>query len=391
MTNQNFDAFVSRAIEKWDLEFEQTLQHARSDISLASGLSGYLMLESALYQQAPAPARKERIHMLFQFIVEGLESRPQQAGLWTGLLGPLYVFEYIRRTDQALVPEEVAEFIDSMDDHLIAATKQAPERMHFDLIVGLCGFGAYALMRTDAEAGRRIYAAVEQALAVRAERREDGLTWLTPVRFAGVDLRHMGDHIDFGVAHGVAGIIGMIAGAIRADLHTVRSKDMLAQAIRCLRGHALPEHKISTFSTMSHYPEQSSRAAWCYGDLGIGCALLLASEALNDPAQKTFAEHVLRKRCSSSAEKLMVFDSGLCHGHAGNWRMGQRIAARAAIDEVDSMTAHCIATILGRDLALQVHEGSPNFLEGQSGALMALVSAGWNEDRPWDTCMNFGF
>jgi hypothetical protein len=389
--NQNQQTFLTQAIIDWDAGFDDALASRSRDLSLSAGLSGFLLLEFALYRRSPTTQRHVRLQLLFEHIAEVIEHVPQQPGLWTGLMGPLYVFEYIRRNAPDLLPAEAGEFVDAMDDDLLAATAQPAHRLHYDLIMGLVGFGAYAIMRSDRSAGARLYAAVEQALLTRATERGQGLTWITPSLFAGVGMRGAEDLVDFGVAHGVAGVIGLVAGAMRVGIHTARSAELLQKAIIDLRRFALPPEMASTFPNASTERSSSSRLAWCYGDMGLGCALLLAAEALGDAEQRMFAEAVLRKRFSGPADNFMMFDSGLCHGHAGAWRMGERIGSRLLCPQVTQVAQRSLERIARGALPAQVHEGVPDLLDGHAGILLALVTAQTQEELPWDVCMNFGF
>lgn len=391
MDRTQHERFRSRAIQQWNDGFDLLVNSPRTDISLANGLAGYLMLECGLHKHAPDAGHADRIALLLARIVASLESKKERIGLWTGLLGPLYAFEYLRRNDAKLVNDEIVEFIGSMDDILVAACADATSHLHYDLIGGLCGMGAYALMRTDKIAGMKIYAAVERELFSRATRSDGGLTWITPSKFAGVGLKDAVGLVDFGVAHGVAGVIGLAAGAMQAGLGTDRSGELLTAAIANLRTQVMDAASPSSFPSTNLDATRYSRLAWCYGDLGIGAALLYAAEALDDGAGRQFAIGVLRKRFSSSNDQFMLQDSALCHGHAGVWRIAQRIARRSAVDVIQQVAGRSLATIVAADLPTQVHDNFAGFLDGHSGILMALITEDEHEEAPWDICMNFGF
>src|SRR5690242_1740241 len=62
---------------------------------------------------------------------------------------------------------------------------------------------------------------------------------------------------------------------------------------------------------------RTCRAAWCYGDPGIGVALLWAARETGDAELEKTALEVAWRVVGRPYEKSQVQEPGLCHGAAG--------------------------------------------------------------------------
>src|SRR6185369_7304354 len=77
-------------------------------------------------------------------------------------------------------------------------------------------------------------------------------------------------YTNLGLAHGVPGVIAILARYITAGVDVARARVLLEAGVDYLRYVAwLPSQ-----------PNSQARVAWCYGDLGVAIALMSAGTAL---------------------------------------------------------------------------------------------------------------
>ena len=83
---------------------------------------------------------------------------------------------------------------------------------------------------------------------------------------------------------------------------------------------------ISTFPTMIQYNQleniknvtNTSRLAWCYGDLSSAYVLLEAAQTLNDSSSYNKAISIaIQTTKRKTLEETSVIDAGICHGSSG--------------------------------------------------------------------------
>jgi hypothetical protein len=352
-------------------------------LSLDTGMAGVLVASARLMQLQPGDMRATRVTRLAGALAESLSERPMQAGLWGGVVGALYAMEYVWSVDPMLLGEHrqaIREFVDEMDEVLLGSLRARPRE--FDLISGPCGIGAYALVRTDIAAARRLYAAAEQALE-RGSELDDGLrSWRVPV-----DTQKPGP-FDLGVAHGTPGVIGLLAHALRLGVATGRTGRMLDETLGWLHAQERRDLPHSRFASFTGPSGQSSRLAWCYGDLGVAAMAATAATVRQDPALEAWWRELAAQRLAQPPSTWMLADDPLCHGRAGVLHILRRLLARGW----DLPEARALADDLERELADAPDDpGAPyGLLNGRAGVMLALaesVQGAPAGDRPWHLCM----
>jgi lantibiotic biosynthesis protein len=200
----------------------------------------------------------------------------------------------------AHVGDGVDELLEVIDRKLIALLEPGAWSGDFDLISGPAGFGVYFLER-EGEAGARGRERMVDYLTRTAVRMDQGAAWFTskehlgPVEGAGWP----DGGYDCGVAHGTAGVIGVLLRIAAVADAPPAAAPLAADATRWLlaqcRDGQLPAMVLG---------EQSapSRAGWCYGSPGVALALGGRAE--------------LCDWLALSPEDTGFVGPGLCHGAA---------------------------------------------------------------------------
>lgn len=362
--------------------------------ALSRGAAGIALMQGQLFRTSGEQFRAAAIEQLLSVMVDSIEQRPLSMALWQGLPGLLYSFEFLRGVDRQLLgqhAETIVEFVTDMDGALCSYIDGIATSAKYDLISGVCGVGLYAMMRSEPEAGRALYASVEAALVRMSDTSPEGRYWKTSA--ANVSPNSSEQHrlegrVDLGVAHGVAGVIGLMALALRLDIHTASTRALLQDAVAWTMGTARAG-AVSTFGNWHDAPASASaRFAWCYGDLGICAALASAGLALGQASLLEFARTALVQRVQHGRGTLGLVDPWLCHGYAGCYHVlasFNRIAPDAQFAPVlemlhaSSMQEFTKGTITPANVGL---------LEGYSGLLLATEAVQEKPPlRPWDLCL----
>jgi lantibiotic modifying enzyme len=184
-----------------------------------------------------------------------------------------------------------------------------------DLTSGLAGVGVMLVAREDARA-RHLAHQVLAHLEATALEAGAGVTWRTEPQFLPPARRAMFPQgtVDLGVAHGMPGIIGMLAQFVEAGIAPERSEALLRRAIAWLLAAVPPA--CPRFGASWPLDDGTKRIGWCHGDCGIAGVLLLASRALDAPELARDAVALLQQSIAPLAQRK-VPDAGFCHGAAG--------------------------------------------------------------------------
>jgi hypothetical protein len=272
----------------------------------------------------------------------------------------------------------------------------------YDLISGLTGLGAYHLVR-HGPAGSGMTAAVLGYLVALSEPvRKDGESlpgWWSGTGPAGApDPAWPGGHLNLGMAHGIAGILALLSGAMRAGIQVdgqARAVSELCAAFDSYRqGSAdcpwwpamitFDEHKCGTTDS-----GRQARPSWCYGTPGQARAQQLAGLALRDRARTRAAERALAGCVLDRQVTGLLTDASLCHGWAG---LVQALW-RAAGDALDPGPLRAALREARRGMEDHLARAGPpassGLLEGTSGIQLAQNDpphAG-GEPPAWDACL----
>ncbi|WP_155547620.1 lanthionine synthetase C family protein [Amycolatopsis camponoti] len=297
----------------------------------------------------------------------------------------------------------------TMDEHVLRLTRrrlataatridrsQAATFAEYDLFYGLTGIGALLLRRhpdSDELAGILRYVVT----LVTRPRHEDGVA--LPGWWVAHDpdeiLPTPGGHANFGMAHGAAGLLSLIA------LATLRCRVVDGQhyAIAALtqwfdrwrqdgpEGPWWPQW-ITRDELRTGRPvlNGSGRASWCYGTVGIARAQQLAALATGDTQRQEAAENALAASLTDT-QLDRITEPGLCHGIAGVFQT----SFRACLDARSPALARRLPALAERIArhTRSLGDEANGLLTGRAGVDLALETA--RHSTPphtgWDACL----
>jgi hypothetical protein len=390
-------------------ELAVALAADRDDVDhpgLAGGLLGRAMFfayRARLDDDEPSLARAEQLR---DRAVDALAQRPLGYGLYSGFTGIGWVVEHFARdprTDQPDTEGGDDDPIAPIDDALLDGL-ESPWTGDYELIRGLAGIGVHALERAHRPSGRAVLGRVIERLAERAESCDAGIRWKTQPEhlWPATRARHPDGYYNTGAAHGVPGVIVVLAGACAAGVEVARSRGLLDGALRWIQSCLLPDDAASAMPMWLRDDARSgpARAAWCYGDPGAAAALLAAARAVEAPAWEALALRIGRRAAARPLGGSGVIDAGLCHGSGGLAVVFHRLwhASREAgfADAARRWYAHVLglhrpgAGVAGFESWLPEIAPEParwhadaTFLTGAAGVGLALL-AGLGVEPAWD-------
>lgn len=308
-----------------------------------------------------------------------------------------------------------AAMLASLDEHIndltalkLAAAYQRIDRgeltrpSEYDLISGLTGLGLYHLVRHGSAASGMTAEVLDYLVTLAEPVYRHGVSlpgwWSGTGPASTPDPAWPAGHLNLGMAHGIAGCLALLSGAMRAgiqvDGHAKALSELCATFDRYRQGSSacpwwpamisLSEYKNGTANS-----ERQARPSWCYGTPGHARAQQLAGLALGDYERMRVAERALAGCVLDRQVTGLLTDASLCHGWAG---LVQALW-RAATDALDPGPLRAALRTARRGMEDQLARiGSPassGLLEGTSGIMLAqndLPRAG-GEPPAWDACL----
>ncbi len=276
-----------------------------------------------------------------------------------------------------------------------------PALAEFDLIYGLSGIGTYLLRHAPHDD------ALEHVLHYLVELTKPqnigGQTlpgwWTSHDPSFASSAGFAGGHANFGMAHGIAGPLALLALALRHSAVVDGHAEAIERICSWLdawrqdggTGPWWPQW-ITREELRTRRPAQPGplRPSWCYGTPGLARAQQLAGIATGNTARQDRAEHALTGCLSDPAQLSRITDTSLCHGWAGLFQTTWRMARDARTPAITACLAHVTDRLIQRGRH-SPSEGA-GFLEGDAGLALGLHTAA----RPappesrWDTCLLIG-
>ena len=308
-----------------------------------------------------------------------------------------------------------AAMLDALDEHIndltalkLAAAYQRIDRgeltrpSEYDLISGLTGLGVYHLVRHGAAASGMTIAVLDYLVTLAEPVYWHGVSlpgwWSSTGPASMPDPAWPTGHLNLGMAHGIAGILALLSGAMRAGIqvegHAKAVSELCATFDRYRQGSsACPWWpamiSLSEYNNGTANSERQARPSWCYGTPGHARAQQLAGLALGDHERMRVAERALAGCVLDRRVTALLTDASLCHGWAGV----VQALWRAASDALDPGPLQAALRTARRGMEDQLARIGPpassGLLEGTSGIMLAqndLPQAG-SQPPAWDACL----
>lgn len=254
--------------------------------------------------------------MLSKFYGEIEKSDNVQSDMY-GLCSLGILLNYLSKVDKNRFGEYEEEFITDFSDILLEASQAMAERLEYDTFTGLvCTLNFFTSTQQQ-----------ENTLRVA-----DLLQKVTQELYNKNDLNNLG------LAHGVCGVIAVLAKTILFLEKTETTNDVLVKyrdTLKLITNHVIKQKgEIGNFCFPYTIGGTTSRLAWCYGDFSVCIALTWAALVLpnkneiDEVVKQTIKNAINIKdtdRLFRTNKQTQEFDLGLCHGVSGVYLVFKRL------------------------------------------------------------------
>ncbi len=306
-------------------DIASTLRTPLEDPGLAGGTTGLALLHAYLERGRPGAGHGACASELLDHAIEALGNQVTGPGFYAGFSGIAWAVDHLRGIGG---PDEDAN--EAIDEALIEFLNVPRWGLDYDLVSGLVGYGVYALGRLDRPTGRALALRVLDHLEALKVPVEDGWTWATAPELlpAWQRVGSPSGYYNLGLAHGMPGVVALLGHALAQGFAPERCRPLLEGALRWMRGQRRPEGFGACFAAATNIGEPGepspTRISWCYGDLGLSVAWLIAARGAGNPAWEAEALEVARL-CTRRPPPEGAADACLCHGFAGNAHLYNRL------------------------------------------------------------------
>ncbi|MBB5494834.1 lanthionine synthetase C family protein [Nocardiopsis metallicus] len=373
--------------------------------SLASGTIGSALAHIENARTTTAPTARDQAWVQAHRWVQaatahGVEATDASA-LYLGVPAVTFALDAAgryRATQERLLEQTVAvahRRVDAASARL--RSEVAATFAEYDVFFGLTGLGAL-LLRTapgDDALGRIL----QYLVSLTRPRTVQGCSvpgwWVSHDPRRGVSRHFPAGHANLGMAHGMGGILALLATAHRAGATVPGHDEALHVLLEYLDAWAQdgpagpwwPE-TLTLHDVVAGSPHHGgpARPSWCYGTPGLARAGQLAALALGDRPRQEFFEHALDRCLSDPAQLARINDAGLCHGWAGLYQTTWRASTDAITPALAAHLPHLRAVLAA---SAAPGTGDAGFLDGTAGTALALMTA-LTDTAPatgWDTCL----
>ncbi|MDQ3916166.1 MAG: lanthionine synthetase C family protein [Actinomycetota bacterium] len=368
------------------------------EASLARGRAGYALFFGCKAEAGDAEAEAPCLAHLGEAI-DALASVRMGPSLFMGFCGVAWACDVLGE----IILDAEDDPNEAIDDALIPLF-ESEMVTELDLISGVVGIGVYALQRLPRPEALKSLERVISLLEERAVHTAEGIAWITPPEALPHEARRdfPDGYYNLGMAHGIAGVIALLAGAMEAGVAVPKTKVLLEQAVRWLLAQETEDDPRALFPAIVdvHGHRETSRTAWCYGDAGTAAALVLAATAAREEVWLAEARRVALEVARRPQEMCGVRDACLCHGAAGLAHILNRLAFRLDDEEIAGAARVWIERTLdmrnpaegvggfrtyrtGRDIDARWID-HPGLLAGAAGVGLALLAAIGRVAPVWD-------
>jgi len=281
-----------RALQAVDAiaESVRSLSPGERDPSLAGGQAGLALLYAWLAEAGRSPQASDLAWQCLDRAIDAVAAEEIGSWFWEGFTGVAWAGELLDRLLGGGVEGGDAASGNEAVDEVLARLLSHPRGWPapHDLVVGATGLGVYALERYPRPSAAECLRHVVERLQESAQRDRHGIYWWTPP--AGIwepeeRREYPSGRADLGVAHGVAGAIGLLGALCGAGVEQARARPLLEGAVRWLMAQAVATESGPTFPiwVAPGFDPVPARCAWCYGDPGVAAALWMAAQGAGEP------------------------------------------------------------------------------------------------------------
>ena len=209
--------------------------------------------------------------------------------------------------------------------------------------------------------------------------------------------RNIENKIDFGLAHGLTGILLILIAAYPHLIDKKACENIIRQGISFIVKHELPvyfdEGEYSYFPTSFDNDDinitRFNRLAWCYGDLNEVLLLYRAGNLFNDNRYLAIANRIGLKSVERKSEtSTLSVNTHFCHGSSGIAQFYKAIFYETNNEIYKKAYEYWLRDIINRvdkEIEDDIYvKNNASFLEGWAGVAFVLLDVlSFNKKSEW--------
>jgi hypothetical protein len=243
-------------------------------------------------------------------------NQEQGASICSGLSGLAWFLQYCVNRD-LIEPSEIENVQKEIDEVISSQALEYYRESNHDFMHGGDGITFSLIYRL--EAGADVSSLILNLFNASEENsRTDGNGIYWPEMDDTLGKYKNKEIVSFGLAHGLASKIALMAKIVKNHPHNKDVYDLLMCTIHFVKQKRLTdEESIFPSCLIDKKPDEHSRLAWCHGDLAVAYSLCCAGDALKDKEVMNLGTDIARHSISRSFSSSGVVDTSICHGSAG--------------------------------------------------------------------------
>lgn len=315
------------------LQIEKDVENLK-DINVFTKAHSLLVLAEAYPLLQNRAKWEEVIYVYMESIRDDIKlNKVYRFSLFTGLADIAFSVYAINKTTGYY-----DKFMNSLNNYLAEGLKNMLtnfpkdnlDTMHYDIISGVSGIANYMLNFTDNS--QSVNEAVHLALdylnnLCKPIAVENKLIpgWYTKSYPSQYHANGMSENFNYGLSHGIAGILVVLSNAFNKKLHTNMSgiktilQEFMSTAYLDENGCHYWGGRVYLEEYLSkniNY-ETNKRMSWCYGSPGILRAIYLGASSIQDEEILNFCEKSMLNLTKLPTEQFELTTPTICHGYAG--------------------------------------------------------------------------
>ncbi|WP_282079676.1 lanthionine synthetase C family protein [Aquimarina algiphila] len=382
----------------------------KEEIGVLSGISGIALFQfyyaKLMNEESHAEIGVELLGLVFQKINEGY-TLPT---FCSGIAGAAWAIELLQ--EEEFIDIDCDEVLSGLDTYLIQFIKNTESDQNFyDFLHGILGVGFYFLKRyqnTKSKTLKEKYKGLLLeivALLQKTSQIEDNRAKWESYLIRDEDVK--GYNLSF--AHGITSIINFLSRLAAYDDFNKEVVTLLQQSVKYIfslkNKEGTDSSSFPSWITCDNKKSESSRLAWCYGDLGIGITLWRVGKVLGNTKYKNEAivilKHAAKRR---DLTETSINDAGLCHGAFGVMHMYNYMYTETRDPIFEETAGFWMNVGLNMAVHKKGHAGYMQWvggehpgwrteisvLEGIAGIGLSILSYLAPFDTKWDECLLIG-
>ncbi len=395
-------------LEEINLELQNNGKLDTTDIGVLSGSAGLALFHFYYNAYNPNETSEDIGSTIIASIVNNINEGYNFHTFCGGIAGAAWTIELLNELD--FIELDTDGLLGVLDDFLNHIANLNEGENYYDFLHGLIGIGYYFLKRYKNTASselkekyKEMLLAMISKLQRTAKSSEEGVYWESfLVREEGIK------GCNLSLSHGLSSIINFLSRLSEESDFSKEAMPLLEKAVSHTMSYKREKPDASFFPdwiTNENEESQSSRLAWCYGDLGVAISLWKASIVIKNEEVKNTAIQLLEFAATRrDIKETRIVDGGLCHGAFGVMHIFDYMYKETGINVFKEAADYWIDYGLtidhhkdgsagymkwrGGDTPTYEKENSP--LEGIAGIGLAILSYLNPEKTDWNQCLMIG-